>query len=51
MLIHGINGKAGLAFDILVNIFARTNLMAVNMGKVVFESKNATTIFKFAKFA
>ncbi len=49
MLTQHINGKGFLVFDIFVNVFAETYIMARYLCKVVLESINASTTFRFEK--
>jgi len=50
MLTQHINGQGCLMFDIFVNVFAETYIMAGYLCKVVLEPINASTTFFFSKF-
>ena len=45
-----INGQGCLVFDIFINISTETYIMARYLCKVVLESINSSTTFRFAKF-
>lgn len=50
MLTQHINGQGCLVFEIFVNLFAKTYIMAGYFCKVVLEAINASTTFLFEKF-